>query len=92
MGKIGGKSVSYTDFQAEVDRMTRIQELMSGTTSSSEEQQQQLRNAVWQQFVEENLFIKNAKAAGINVGKDEIMDLTNGGPPVSTSARTRSWT
>ena len=78
VGKIGGKSVSYTDFQAEVDRMTRIQELMSGTTSSSEEQQQQLRNAVWQQFVEENLFIKNAKAAGINVGKDEIMDLTNG--------------
>ena len=78
VGKIGGKSVSYTDFQAEVDRMTRIQELMSGTTSSSEEQQQQLRNAVWQQLVEENLFIKNAKAAGINVGKDEIMDLTNG--------------
>ena len=78
VGKIGGKSVSYTDFQAEVDRMTRIQELMSGTTSTSEEQQQQMRNAVWQQLVEENLFIKNAKAAGINVGKDEIMDLTNG--------------
>ncbi len=28
--------------------------------------------------MEENLFIKNAQAAGINVGKDEIMDLTNG--------------
>ena len=28
--------------------------------------------------MEENLFIKNCKAAGINVGKDEIMDLTNG--------------
>ena len=78
VGKIGGKSVSYTDFQAEVDRMSRINELMSGTTSSSEEQQQQIRNAVWQKLVEENLFIKNCKAAGINVGKDEIMDLTNG--------------
>ena len=78
VGKIGGKSVSYTDFQAEVDRMSRISEMLSGTTSSSEQQQQQIRDAVWQRLVEENLFIKNCKAAGINVGKDEIMDLTNG--------------
>ena len=78
VGKIGKKSVSYTDFQTEVDRFSRINELMSGTTSSSEQQQQQIRDAVWQRLVEENLFIKNAQAAGINVGKDEIMDLTNG--------------
>ncbi len=78
VGKIGKKSVSYTDFQAEVDRFSRINELMSGNTSSSEQQQQQIRDAVWQRLVEENLFVKNAQAAGINVGKDEIMDLTNG--------------
>ena len=78
VGKIGKKSVSYTDFQAEVDRFSRINELMSGTTSSSEQQQQQIRDAVWQRLVEENLFIKNCEAAGIHVGKDEIMDLTNG--------------
>ena len=78
MGKIGKKSVSYTDFQTEVDRFSRINELMSGNTSSSEQQQQQIRDAVWQRLVDENLFIKNAQAAGINVGKDEIMDLTNG--------------
>ena len=78
VGKIGGKSVSYTDFQAEVDRMSRISEMLSGNTSSSEQQQQQIRDAVWQHLVDENLFIKNCNAAGINVGKDEIMDLTNG--------------
>jgi len=78
VGKIGKKSVSYTDFQTEVDRFSRINELMSGNTSSSEQQQQQIRDAVWQRLVDENLFIKNAQAAGINVGKDEIMDLTNG--------------
>ncbi len=78
VGKIGGKSVSYTDFQAEVDRMSRISEMLSGNTSSSEQQQQQIRDAVWQHLVEENLFIKNCNAAGINVGKDEVMDLTNG--------------
>ena len=78
VGKIGGKSISYTDFQGEVDRITRVNELLSGNSASSEQQQKQIRDAVWQRLVDENLFIKNAKAAGINVGKDEIMDLTNG--------------
>ena len=78
VGKIAGKSVSYTDFQAEADRLSRINELMSGTSSSSEQQQQQIRNAAWQKFVDDNLFIKNAQSAGITVGKAELKDLLNG--------------
>ena len=78
VGKIGGKSVSYTDFQQEVDRFSRINEMLTGTSSTSEEQQKQMRDAVWQRLVDNNLFIKNAQAAGINVGKAEVIDLTNG--------------
>ena len=78
VGKIGGKSVSYTEFQNEVDRYSRINELLTGNTSSSEQQQKQTRDAVWQKFVEQNLFIKNAQAAGIAVGKDELKDLVSG--------------
>lgn len=78
VGKIGGKSISYTDFQQEVDRFTRINEMLSGNASTSEQQQKQVRDAVWQRLIDDNLFIKNAKAAGINVGKNEIIDLTNG--------------
>ena len=37
--------------------MSRISEMLSGNTSSSEQQQQQIRDAVWQHLVEENLFI-----------------------------------
>ncbi|MBQ9193252.1 MAG: SurA N-terminal domain-containing protein [Bacteroidales bacterium] len=78
VGKIAGKSVSYTDFQQAVDQYTRVNEQLTGNSASSEQQQQQIRNAVWQHFVDQNLFIKNAKAAGLNVGKDELLDLTNG--------------
>ena len=78
MGKIGGKSVSYTDFQQEVEKYSRISEMLSGTSSSSEQQQKQMRDAVWQNLVDHNLFIKNAQAAGINVGKEEIKDLISG--------------
>ncbi|MBQ6762672.1 MAG: SurA N-terminal domain-containing protein [Bacteroidales bacterium] len=78
VGKIGGKSISYTDYQQEVEKYSRISEMLSGTSSTSEQQQKQIRDAVWQNLVDQNLFIKNAQAAGINVGKAEIMDLTNG--------------
>ncbi len=78
VGKIAGKSISYSDFQQAVEQYSRISEQLSGNSASSEQQQQQIRNAVWQNFVDQNLFIKNAQAAGLNVGKDELLDLTNG--------------
>ena len=78
VGKIGGKSVSYTEFQQAVDDYSRVSELLSGTSSTNEQQQKQIRDAVWQSFVDQNLFIKNAQAAGITVGKDELKDLVSG--------------
>ena len=78
VGKINGKSVSYTDFQEQVDKYSRINEMLSGTSSTSEQQQKQVRDAVWQRLIDENLFIKNANAAGIYVGKAELKDLVSG--------------
>ena len=78
VGKIGGESVSYTDFQQEFDRYSKVSEMLSGTSSTSEQQQKQIRDAVWQKFVDHNLFIKNAQAGGIYVGKAELKDLVNG--------------
>ena len=78
VGKINGKSVSYTDFQQQVDKYSRINEMLTGTSSTSEQQQKQVRDAVWQRLIDENLFIKNANAAGIYVGKAELKDLING--------------
>jgi len=78
VGKIGGNSVSYTEFQQEVDRYSKISEMLSGTSSTSEQQQKQIRDAVWQKFVDQNLFIKNAQAGGLTVGKAELKDLVNG--------------
>ena len=78
VGKISGKSITYSDFQEAVEKYSRVSELLSGNSSSNEQQQKQVRDAVWQKFVDQNLFIKNAQAAGITVGKAEILDLTNG--------------
>ncbi|MDO5320901.1 MAG: SurA N-terminal domain-containing protein [Bacteroidia bacterium] len=78
VGRIAGKSVSYTDFQEEVDKFTTINEIMTGSSVQNEDSQKQIRNAAWQSLLDKFMFVKNAKAAGINVGEDEMVDLTTG--------------
>lgn len=78
VGQIAGKSISYTDFQEAVDKYTKINEMTSGSRSQNEEQMNSIREAAWQEMIDNYLVIKNAKAAGINVGEDEMVDLTSG--------------
>lgn len=78
VGEINGKSVSYVDFSADVERMTKINEIITGSSSTSEEQSAQIRNAAWQENIYRYLFFKKAKAAGITVGKEEMLALTTG--------------
>lgn len=78
VGKINGKSVSYQDFQSDVETFTTINEIISGSAVHGEQQQQAIRNAAWQSLVDKYLFLKNAKAAGISVGEAEMLSLTTG--------------
>ncbi len=78
VGQVAGKSVSYTEFQEEVDKFTTINQIMTGSTVQDEQTQNQIRNAAWQGFIDKYLFIKNAKEAGITVGEDELIDLISG--------------
>ena len=63
VGKINGKSISYTDFQEDIERFTTLNELMTGSSASSEEDHTEIRNAAWQSLIDKYLFVKQAKAA-----------------------------
>ena len=78
VGEVAGKSISYTDFQENVDKFTIIQQIATGSSVQNEQSQQQIRNAAWQDFLDRYMFVKNAKEAGIRVGTDEMVDLTTG--------------
>ena len=78
VGEIDGKSISYNDFQADIEKFTAINEIISGSSVSNEQQQIAVRNAAWQSLVDKYLFIKNAQAAGINVGDEEMVKLLSG--------------
>ena len=78
VGKIGNKPVSYMDFQQDVDRFQNIAEIMTGNSASGEEAQKQARDAAWQDNIDRYLFVPAAEAAGIQVGKEEMLELTAG--------------
>lgn len=81
VGQINGKRISYSDFQENVDKFTRINEMLQGTTSQSEQTQKNIRDAAWQDLVDNYLFVKNAKAAGIKVGEAEVLSLVSTSNP-----------
>ena len=78
VGEIDGKSISYTDYQADVEKFTAINEIMTGSSAQNEQQQLSIRNAAWQALVDKYLFEKNARKAGINVGEEEMSDIIAG--------------
>ena len=78
VGEINGKSISYTDFQADVDKFTTINEILTGSSVQNEQQQISIRNAAWQSLIDKYLFVKNAKAAGLAVGEEEMLDIISG--------------
>lgn len=77
VGEIDGKSISYTDFQAEIEKITAISE-MNGNPVQGDEALAMVRQQAWQQFVNDYLFIPSAKAAGFNVGDEEMYQLLSG--------------
>lgn len=77
VGSMNGKSVSYKEFYEQLNTYTEIAKMM-GQNPSSEEQQSQLRDAAWQSIFENEVFIPKAQTAGLSVGDEEMLDLTQG--------------
>ncbi len=78
VGVINGKAISASDFAADVEQYTTLNEMITGSSAQNEEQQKQIRDAAWQSLIDRYLFVKTARSAGLNVGESEIVDLTSG--------------
>ena len=77
VGSMNGKSVSYKEYYDELNQYTEIAKMM-GQNPSSEEAQQNLRDAAWQSIFDNEVFLPKAAEAGLNVGEQEMLDLTQG--------------
>ena len=78
VGKIDGKKVRYNEFQEKVDYYTNIYTLTSGSQSVSEEAMQAINETAWQNLISEWYIVPEMQKAGVRVGEDELVDLSQG--------------
>ena len=81
VGKINGKSIPYTDYVDEVEKFSKVNEMLTGSSVQNEEAQASIRDAAWQNLVDKYMFVKSAKDAGLVVGEQEMVNLTTGDNP-----------
>lgn len=77
VGEMAGESISYKDFYEEYDNYQKIAEI-TGQQVNDEANQSAIRDAAWQSIFDNKVFIPKANKAGIFVGDQELLDLTQG--------------
>lgn len=78
VGTINGEEVSYQEFELRVKEQADMQRQQN---PQAEVDENIIRQAVWDQFVEEALIRQAGLAAGIKVTQDEVLDIMLDSPP-----------
>jgi len=80
IGKIGDESVSYQDFEQDVQSLVEIYKL-SGNTSIDEATTESIREQTWQKTIKEKILDSQYGKLGIGVSTEEIDELVLGNNP-----------
>ncbi len=78
VGEANGKAISYQDFQKKVDHFTKIHQLMTGSSSLDEQSSDMVNQSAWQDIISDRVLLPSIESAGISVGEEELLDLTQG--------------
>jgi len=81
IAEIDGESVQYPDFQKKVEELSEIYKLNSQKTAIDEKTWEQIREQVWQEYLQENIIGKATEKLGLTVSSDELFDLIQGSNP-----------
>jgi peptidyl-prolyl cis-trans isomerase D len=80
LGIIGGKTVSYQDYEARIQNLIEIYKL-SGNTTMTEEMTETIREQLWEQMIRENILDDVYIKLGVGVSADELDALVLGDNP-----------
>ena len=81
IAEIDGESVQYPDFQKKVEELSEIYKMNSQQTQIDENTWEQIREQVWQGYLQENIIGKASEKLGITVSAEELFDLVQGNNP-----------
>lgn len=74
-----GEKISYQEFQEMVDQYIDVLKMTQGRENLNEDELNQVRDMVWNQYLQNALIAKEAKELGLKVTDDEIRNILNEG-------------
>lgn len=79
IGEILGEKISYQDFQKLVDEYTDVMKMTQGKENFTDQELNQVRDMVWNSYVQSQVIEADAKKLGLTVTDDEIRAILNEG-------------
>lgn len=79
IGEILGEKISYQDFQKLVDEYTDVMKMTQGKENFTDQELNQIRDMVWNSYVQTKLVEADAKKLGLTVTDDEVRAILNEG-------------
>ncbi len=79
VGEVLGKKISVQEFQSLVDEYQDVIKMTQGRDNLSEEELNQVKDQVWQQFVNNTILEQEAKKLGLTVTDEEMQNVLKAG-------------
>ena len=79
VGEVLGKKISVQDFQSLVDEYQEVIKMTQGRDNLSEEELNQVKDQVWQQFVNNTIIETEAEKLGLTVTDEELQNILKTG-------------
>ncbi len=79
VGEIMGEKVSVQDFQKLVEEYTNVIKMTQGRENLTDEEQNQVKDMVWNTYVQNKLIEKETEKLGLTVTDQELQNILNEG-------------
>ena len=79
VGEVLGKKINVQEFQALVDEYQEVIKLTQGRDNLSEEELNQVKDQVWNQFINDQIISNEAKKLGLTVTDEELQNILKEG-------------
>ena len=92
VGEVLGNKVNVQEFQALVDEYQEVIKMTQGRDNLSEEELNQVKDQVWNQFVNEQIISSEAQKLGLTVTDEEMQNiLKEGTNPMLRQLQEERW-
>ena len=79
IGEVNGEKISVQDFQKLVDEYTEVIKMQQGQENLPEEQMNQVKDMVWNTYVQNQIIAQEASKLGLTVTDAELQDILKTG-------------